>query len=180
MAVCPLCGCKTDELDFVLCKVENTEAKVCSFCDKQIKKIDTDENIATAQLRWLESIVSKDIVRDKNISDAINSLKSKYIVESEAQDSPATIGNEFAEIKKEVSKPQTKISGTPNISVEQYNNLVKRLEKLEDSFAKYKKAQLVKMIIELGLPVIMVIIILIILLSSGLFDMLSNFASYSK
>lgn len=180
MAVCPLCGCKTDELDFVLCKVENTEAKVCSFCDKQIKKIDADENIATAQLRWLESIVSKDIVRDKNISDAINSLKSKYIVESEAQDSPATIGNEFAEIKKEVSKPQAKTSGTPNISVEQYNNLVKRLEKLEDSFAKYKKAQLVKMIIELGLPVIMVIIILIILLSSGLFDMLSNFASYSK
>jgi hypothetical protein len=119
-------------------------------------------------------------VRDKNISDAINSLKSKYIVESEAQDSPATIGNEFAEIKKEVSKPQAKTSGTPNISVEQYNNLVKRLEKLEDSFAKYKKAQLVKLIIELGLPVIMVIIILIILLSSGLFDMLSNFASYSK
>ena len=100
MAVCPFCGCKTDELDFVLCKVENTEAKVCSFCDKQIKKIDTDENIATAQLRWLESIVSKDIVRDKNITDAINSLKSKYLEETKAEEIPATFDNQFAEIKK--------------------------------------------------------------------------------
>ena len=53
MAVCPLCGCKTDELDFVLCKIEDTEAKVCSFCDKQINKINTDEKQASAQLRWI-------------------------------------------------------------------------------------------------------------------------------
>ena len=178
MAVCPLCGCKTDELDFVLCKIEATEAKVCSFCDKQIKKIDADENIASAQLRWLESISSKDIEREKNISDAINSLKSKYLKESEVQENPVTMGNQFAEIKKDL--PPVMANGTANISQEQYNNLVKRLEKLENSFAKYKKAQLIKMIIELGVPVILVIVILIVLLSTGVFDMLSNFASYSS
>ena len=178
MAVCPLCGCKTDELDFVLCKIEDTEAKVCSFCDKQIKKIDADENIASAQLRWLESISSKDIEREKNISDAINSLKSKYLKESEVQENPVTMGNQFAEIKKDL--PPAMANGTANISQEQYNNLVKRLEKLENSFAKYKKAQLIKMIIELGVPVILVIVILIVLLSTGVFDMLSNFASYSS
>lgn len=179
MAVCPLCGCKTDELDFVLCKIEGTEAKVCSFCDKQIKKIDADENIATAQLRWLESIVSKDIEREKNIADAVNSLKSKYIGENETEEEPAVKGNQFAEIKKEIITPQSKAGGTANISQEQYNNLVKRLEKLEASFAKYKKAQLVKLVLELGLPVVMVIVILIILLSSGLFDMLANFSNFS-
>ena len=177
MAVCPLCGCKTDELDFVLCKIEGTEAKVCSFCDKQIKKIDNDENIATAQLRWLESIVSKDIVREKNVSDAINSLKLKYLKESEAEEVSATTGNQFAEIKKEVSQGTT--SGTANISPEQYDNLVKRLEKLENSFAKYKKAQLIKMIMELGVPVILFIVILIVLLSTGVFDMFSNLANFT-
>ena len=177
MAVCPLCGCKTDELDFVLCKIEGTEAKVCSFCDKQIKKIDTDENIASAQLRWLESIASKDIDREKNITDAINSLKLKYLKESETEEVFATTGNQFVEIKKEVS--QVMANGTANISQEQYNNLVKRLEKLENSFAKYKKAQLIKMIIELGVPVVLVIVILIVLLSTGVFDMFSNLANFT-
>jgi hypothetical protein len=177
MAVCPLCGCKTDELDFVLCKIEGTEAKVCSFCDKQIKKIDTDENIASAQLRWLESISSKDIEREKNISDAINSLKSKYLKESEVQENPVTMGNQFTEIKKDL--PPVTANCTANISQEQYNNLVKRLEKLENSFAKYKKAQLIKMIIELGVPVVLVIVILIVLLSTGVFDMFSNLANFT-
>ena len=175
MAVCPLCGCKTDELDFVLCKIEGTEAKVCSFCEKQIKKIDTDENIASAQLRWLESIASKDIEREKNITDAINSLKLKYLKESEAEEVFATTGNQFAEIKKDL--PPAKASGTANISVEQYNNLVKRLEKLEDSFAKYKKAQLVKMVVELGLPIVLAIITAIIFFASGLYDSLSMLTS---
>ncbi|MBQ6935581.1 MAG: hypothetical protein IJN49_03435 [Clostridia bacterium] len=180
MAVCPFCGCKTDELDFVLCKVENTEAKVCSFCDKQIKKIDTDENIATAQLRWLESIVSKDIVRDKNITDAINSLKSKYLEETKAEEIPATFDNQFAEIKKDVKTSPVTSGRTSEISAQQYNDLVKRLEKLEKSFATYKKTQLIKMIIELGLPVVLLIIILIVLLTSGVFDMLSNFSNFSQ
>ena len=175
MAVCPLCGCKTDELDFVLCKIEGTEAKVCSFCEKQIKKIDTDENIAPAQLRWLESIASKDIVREKNVSDAINSLKLKYLKESEAEEVPTTTGNQFAEIKKEVS--QVMSNGTANISLEQYNNLVKRLEKLENSFAKYKKAQLVKMVVELGLPIVLAIITAIVFFASGLYDSLSMLTS---
>ena len=38
MSVCPVCGCKTDELDFVLCTIEKNEEMVCSFCEKQIKK----------------------------------------------------------------------------------------------------------------------------------------------
>ncbi len=178
MAVCPLCGCKTDELDFVLCKIENTEAKVCSFCDKQIKKIDTDENIASAQLRWLESIASKDIERENNITDAINSLKAKYLKENEKEEVLTTMGNQFAEIKRDL--PPVTANGTVNISPEQFNNLVKRLEKLENSFAKYKKAQLIKMIIELGVPVVLIIVILIVLLSTGVFDMLSNLTNFTQ
>ena len=173
MAVSPLCGCKTDELDFVLCKIEDTEAKVCSFCDKQINKINTDEKQASAQLRWLESILSKDVVREQNVVAAINSLKKKYLPEDESQPVLPPDGNQFSDFKRDVKLP-TSANGNVTITVEQYNKLVERLDNLESSFSKYKKAQLIKMIIELGVPVIMVIIILIVLLSSGIFDIFSN------
>ncbi|MBE6748410.1 MAG: hypothetical protein E7557_04175 [Ruminococcaceae bacterium] len=176
MAVCPVCGCKTDELDFVLSKIEDTEVKVCSFCDKQIKKINTDEVTAPAQVRWLESVASKDIPREPQIAKVIDSLKSKYLPESEKSEAPAAIANQFAEIKREVNIPQSQAGGSANISVDQYNSLVKRLEKIENSFKKYKKAQLIKMIIELSVPVIMVFVLLIIFFSSGLYDLLSTLA----
>lgn len=175
MAVCPVCGCKTDELDFVLCKIEDTEVKVCSFCDKQIKKINTDEVTAPAQVRWLESVVSKDIEREPGVREAIDSLKRKYLPEAEEKaEAPATIANQVAEIKREINVSPSQAGGSANISVEQYNSLVKRLEKLEGSFNKYKKAQLIKMIIELSVPVIMVFALLIIFFSSGLYDLLST------
>ena len=175
MAVCPVCGCKTDELDFVSCKIEDTEVKVCSFCDKQIKKINTDEVTAPAQLRWLESVVSKDIERESGVWEAIDSLKRKYLPEPEEKaGAPAAIDNQVAEIKREINVSPSQAGGSANISVEQYNSLVKRLEKLEGSFNKYKKAQLIKMIIELSVPVIMVFALLIIFFSSGLYDLIST------
>ena len=57
MSVCPVCGCKTDELDFVLCTIEKNEEMVCSFCEKQIKKLYSDPTPATAQVRWLSSVL---------------------------------------------------------------------------------------------------------------------------
>ena len=73
-------------------------------------------------------------------------------------------------------------SGNPSnssqsISADQYNNLLKRLEKLEGDFAKYKKSQLIKMVVELGLPVVLAIIIAIIFFASGLYDSLSSIMS---
>ena len=173
MAVCPLCGCKTDELDFVLCKIEDTETKVCSFCDKQIKKINADKEIAPAQLRWLESIASKDVEREQNVLVAINSLKLKHLKESNPENITAPVINQFTDFKQDIKFP-TIPNGNTTITIDQYNKLVERLDKLENSFKKYKKAQLIKMIIELGAPVVMVIILLIILLSSGIFDIFTG------
>lgn len=178
MSVCPVCGCKTDELDFVLCTIEKNEEMVCSFCEKQIKKLYSDSTPATAQVRWLSSVVEKEVSsRPQNIAIALNEMQRKFApVESEKPIS-SEIEQQFTNIKKDISAPSTFSSGAPNISAEQYNNLVKRLEKLEDSFAKYKKAQLIKVIMELGFPVILAIIIAIIFFSSGLYDSLSMLTS---
>ena len=44
-------------------------------------------------------------------------------------------------------------------------------------FSKYKKSQLIKMIIELGLPVVMLILLAIIFFASGLYESLSQLIS---
>ena len=180
MSVCPVCGCKTDELDFVLCTLEKNEEMVCSFCEKQIKKLYSDEVPATAQVRWLSSVVEKDVPsRPQNIAVALNAMQRKFAPTelSGKQPSSSAIESQFENIKRDVNIPPVATSGAPNISVDQYNNLVKRLEALEGSFAKYKKAQLVKMVAELGIPIVLAIVIAIIFFASGLYDSLSMITS---
>ncbi len=178
MSVCPVCGCKTDELDFVLCTIEKNEEMVCSFCEKQIKKLYSDETPSTAQVRWLSSVLEKEVPsRPQNISVALNAMKSKFAPETNEAVSTGAIESQFNSIKRDVNVPANLSSGTPGISVDQYNNLLKRLEKLEGDFSKYKKSQLIKMVIELGLPVVLVIVLAIIFFASGLYESLSQLLS---
>ena len=169
MSVCPVCGCKTDELDFVLCTIEKNEEMVCSFCEKQIKKLYSDETPAVAQVRWPS--------RPQNISVALNAMKSKFVPETNESVSAGALKSQVNSIRRDINAPSDLSNGAPNISVDQYNNLIKRLEKLEGDFAKYKKSQLIKMIIELGLPVVMLILLAIIFFASGLYESLSQLIS---
>lgn len=178
MSVCPVCGCKTDELDFVLCTIEKNEEMVCSFCEKQIKKLYSDPTPATAQVRWLSSVLEKEVPsRPQNISVALNAMKSKFAPEANETVSERAIESQVNSIKRDVNMPLNPSNGAPNISVDQYNNLIKRLEKLEGDFSKYKKSQLIKMVIELGLPVVMLILLAIIFFASGLYESLSQLTS---
>ena len=178
MSVCPVCGCKTDELDFVLCTIEKNEEMVCSFCEKQIKKLYSDPTPATAQVRWLSSVLEKEVPsRPQNISVALNDMKNKFASESQETVSVGAIESQFNSIRRDVNTQQNLSNGSPSISVDQYNNLLKRLEKLEGDFSKYKKSQLIKTVIELGLPVVMAIIIAIVFFASGLYDSLSSIMS---
>ena len=178
MSVCPVCGCKTDELDFVLCTIEKNEEMVCSFCEKQIKKLYSDETPSTAQVRWLSSVLEKEVPsRPQNISVALNAMKSKFAPETNEAVSTGAIESQFNSIRRDVNVPSNLSSGAPSISVDQYNNLLKRLEKLEGDFSIYKKSQLIKMIIELGLPVVMLILLAIIFFASGLYESLSQLIS---
>ena len=171
MSVCPVCGCKTDELDFVLCNIENNEEMVCSFCEKQVKKFYSDEGPGAAQIRWLASVIEKEVPsRDNNILSALFSMQKKFLAEEAMPVKAPLTENQFAGIKKELNTPNPQVNGSTGISVEQYNNLINRIDSLEKKFAKYKKAQLMKTVIELLLPVVMLIAIAIIFFTSGLYD----------
>jgi hypothetical protein len=151
---------------------------VCSFCEKQIKKLYSDETPSTAQVRWLSSVLEKEVPsRPQNISVALNAMKSKFAPETNEAVSTGAIESQFNSIRRDVNVPSNLSSGAPSISVDQYNNLLKRLEKLEGDFSKYKKSQLIKMVIELGLPVVLVIVLAIIFFASGLYESLSQLLS---
>lgn len=181
MAVCPFCGCKTDELDFITCTVENDEVKICSFCEKQVKKLVADEAPAAAQLRWLESIVSKDVSRDATLYGVVRKLQVKYLPEtlsaSSSQPSAESVASQPATVKtsaaKTASASEWSSAGT-GVSQAQYNELLERIETVENQFKKYKKAQLIKTAVELMAPFILLIIGLIIFFASGLFEDLSG------
>lgn len=175
MAVCPFCGCRTDELDFVACSVENTEVKICSFCEKQVKKIYTDEFPAAAQIRWLESIVSKEVEREPSTEGVLRALSAKYLPEAPKPAAEPVAFNQFEAAKKSVAaRPVASVNAGAGITAEQYNALVERIEKVEKQFYKYKKTQLIKTAIELMAPVILLIIGLIIFFSSDLFEDLTS------
>ena len=79
MAVCPICGCKTDELDFVERKITDTDCKVCSFCNRQLNVFDTVDEPTEAQLRWLVAVIGKDVPeRADTILAALKSIRSRY------------------------------------------------------------------------------------------------------
>jgi hypothetical protein len=175
MAVCPFCGCKTDELDFIACSIEKTEVKICSFCEKQVKKLVADETPAAAQLRWLESVISKEVEREPSTEGVLKSLSAKYLPEAQIpMAEPVAAFNQFEAAKKPVAvKPVPPVNAGAGITAEQYNALVERIEKVEKQFYKYKKTQLIKTAIEIMAPFILLILGLIIFFASGLFEDLS-------
>ncbi len=175
MAVCPFCGCRTDELDFVACSVENTEVKICSFCEKQVKKIYADELPAAAQIRWLESIISKEVEREPSTEGVLRALSAKYLPEAPKPVAEPVAFNQFEGVKKPVAaRPAAPVNAGAGITAEQYNALVERIEKVEKQFYGYRKMQRIKTAIEIMAPFILVILGLIIFFSSGLFEDLTS------
>ncbi len=165
MAVCPICGCKTDELDFVKASVNGVEKDVCSFCDRQLKTFSAEE-VNPSAIRWLSAVLAKDVERDDDTRNALNTLYEKCV-----------------ETKADVPKPKTAERTTPQnqpsvkISAADFDDkdkviaqLVKRVEKLEKDLVQMKRKQMIKTIVELGVPFVLLILLVIIFLSSGFLD----------
>ncbi len=164
MAICPVCGCKTEELDFVKSSVNGVEKDVCSFCDRQLKAF-SGENVNPSAVRWLGAVLSKDVVRDEETQNALQSLCEKYGIKEETP--PQVINTNTAPQQNMGAKISAADFDDKDMVITQ---LVKRVEKLEKDLVKLKRKQMIKTIIELGLPVVMLILLIIIFLSSGLLD----------
>ncbi len=163
MAVCPVCGCKTDELDFVKGSVNGVEKDVCSFCDRQLKALSTDE-VNPSAVRWLTNVFNKEVQRDEETVNALKALYEKHNISQQPSTETAQ------QVIRQVPKP-----AIAKISADDFDDkdkviaqLVKRVEKLEKDLVQMKRRQMIKTIIELGVPVVMLILLIIIFFASGL------------
>ncbi len=166
MAICPVCGCKTDELDFIKSSVNGVEKNVCSFCDRQLKTFSGDE-VNPSAVRWLTNVLGKEVERDEETLGALKSLYEKY------GNSANAVPNAMPKVNNAVAQQNhaAKISASDFDDKDRViSQLVKRVEKLEKDLVQMKRKQMIKTIVELGLPFVMLIILVIIFLSSGLLE----------
>lgn len=172
MAVCPVCGCKTDALDFVQSKIGDMDISVCSFCHKQLNSLNGN-SAGEAQLNWLTAVLGKDVPeRGAEVVKELKALLEKHgaPVEGTAYEpysSPAT------PVKTTVYKANSgEVKEGKDAEIAE---LTERIEKLEKQLFAFKRSLLIKTICEIALPVILLIIILIIFFSSDFYGQLSFF-----
>ena len=163
MAVCPICGCKTDELDFVERKLSDVDCKVCSFCNRQLNVFNTVNEPTEAQLRWLVAVIDKEVPeRADAVSDSLNAIRSRFS-ETEEEQPAAPMKQKINEVQQ---APVKKSSTDDNLIIELQN----RITALENEIRTMKRKQMIKTIIELGAPVALLILLIIVFLSSGIID----------
>ena len=163
MAVCPICGCKTDELDFVERKITDTDCKVCSFCNRQLNVFDTVDEPTEAQLRWLVAVIGKDVPeRADTILAALKSIRSRYAENEIIQ--PAVPTQQKKNVVQHGSDKRTDVDD--DLIIELKN----RITALENEIRTMKRKQMIKTIVELGAPFVLLILLVIVFLSSGIMD----------
>ncbi len=161
MAVCPICGCKTEELDFVERKLSDVDCKVCSFCNRQLNVFDTVEEPTEAQLRWLVAVIGKDVPeRADDVSIALKNILSRFS-ETEQPDTP---------VQQKINVVQQRSAKKINTDDGLINELQNRITALENEIRTMKRKQMIKTIIELGAPFVLLILLIIVVLSSGLIE----------
>lgn len=163
MAVCPVCGCKTDELDFVERKLSDVDCKVCSFCNRQLNAFDTANEPTEAQIRWLVAVLGKDVPeREGSLLNALKDLLSRFSVTEPEQ--PAAPAQHKVNVVKQ--NPAKKSDTDDNLIIE----LQSRITALENEIRAMKRKQMIKTIIELGVPFVLMILLIIVFLSSGIME----------
>lgn len=166
MAVCPICGCKTEALDFVDRKLNNADCKVCSFCNRQLGVFDTVDEPTEAQLRWIDAVLGKDVAeRDNNVLEALKAIRQKFpekVIEQPAAPSQAKINV--------VQQGAVKKVNADDPADDTILELRSRITALENEIRAMKRKQMIKTIVELGAPFVLLIILLIVFMSSGLLD----------
>ena len=163
MAVCPICGCKTDELDFVERKMSDADCKVCSFCNRQLNVFDTVDEPTEAQLRWLVAVIGKDVPeRADTILAALKSIRSRYAENEIIQ--PAVPTQQKKNVVQHGSAKRTDVDD--DLIIELKN----RITALENEIRTMKRKQMIKTIVELGAPFVLLILLVIVFLSSGIMD----------
>lgn len=162
MALCPICGCKTDELDFVTDIIAGSEVKMCSFCQRQISAFEEGKEPGDGHIRWLSSVAEKAVPeRSGEIDKYLGELNRRFVP---------------GEMTETVVKPSRTAPVMTNAATTDRSQaeLLERIEALETELRAFKKSILIKSILEVCIPIILAIILVLIFISSDLFDSLSQ------
>ena len=167
MAVCPICGCKTEELDLVERKITDAQCKVCSFCNRQLNVFDATKEPTEAQLRWLDAVIGKDMPeREETILNAIKAIRSRFS-EKEVQQVSFSAPQKTTVVHQGVNVKKAKADYDADAIIYELQN---RVSALENELRNMKRKQMIKTIIELGAPFVLLILLVIVVLSSGVID----------
>ncbi len=167
MAVCPICGCKTDELDFVERKITDADCKVCSFCNRQLNVFDSTDEPTEAQLRWLVAVIGKDVSeRSDTVLAALKSIRSRY-AEAEMPQSAVLVQQKVSAVPQGGTVKSSKLDYENDDII---NELKNRITALENEIRTMKRKQMIKTIVELGAPFVLLLLLVIVFLSSGIMD----------
>lgn len=173
MGVCPVCNCKTDELDFTAHSIGGKEYKICSFCHRQLKGFDNNSEPSEAQLKWLWAVIAKDISdRDEFLKAELEKISARHSQNTFAVEKTQPVSQKApAAYGATAPAPAKKASSTPAQSDNEIiRQLQQRVEGLEAEIRMMKRKQMIKTIIELGAPIAMLILLLIVFFASGLYD----------
>lgn len=179
MGCCPVCGCKTNDLDFVSRAIGGKDVDVCSFCHRQLSGFEGEAAPTEAQIRWLDAVLSKEVPsRDEAILKNLCGLKAQFAPEEKA--APSSVAPVSAPVAKVPASAAPASAAAPRaVAVKGGENsveaLTKRVAALEAELRSMKRRQMIKTIIELGLPFIMLLLLIIIFFASGLADGISQF-----
>lgn len=174
MGVCPVCNCKTDELDFTACSIGGKEYKICSFCQRQLKGFDNSDTEPTeAQLKWLFAVISKDVPdRDVALKSELEKINARYSQNPFAVENTQPVNTQKAPQAYGATTPPAKktFAAPAQSDNEIIRQLQQRIDGLEAEIRMMKRKQMIKTIIELGAPFAMLILLLIVFFASGLYD----------
>ncbi len=167
MAVCPICGCKTEELDFVERKIVDANCKVCSFCSRQLNVFDADTEPTEAQIRWLDAVIGKDVPdREEAILNSLKAIRYRFS-ENKVQQTAEPPQQKIRVVQQGNSAKTAKADYDADDVI---NELQNRVTALENELRAMKRKQMIKTIVELGAPFVLLILLIIVVISSGIID----------
>ena len=174
MAVCPVCGCKTEDLDFVQRTLQKKDCRICSFCDRQLKAFDSGSEPSGSQLKWLDAVISKDVSeRDGELLGILKSIRGEY-PETQAQQNVGTQQKNTVFQNSEPGKKEVQSFDDFGDANQIIKDLQKRIAALDTEIRFMKRKQMIKTAVELGVPVVLFLLLIIIFVSSGLLENLKT------
>lgn len=167
--ICPICGCKTEELDFSDCTLGTEIVRACSYCRKQLGIINSAETLTEQSVRWIDNVLLREAPeRNEACTVALKELRASVPAE---EPQPAASGGAARPAE---AQPAPSAGSAREVS---FADLEERLSKVEHDFYAFKRRLFLMNIAEIVVPVILLIILVIIFLNSGIMDSLRTIIS---